>query len=382
MDSSEQLISLLQRCTARLSITNESGTGFFVAPGLILTCAHVVGNIESDKTAVMVQWNGQSYTAKIVRLFPEPYPDLALLKLENAPPVHPCVFLHEAVRTDDNLYSYGYTKLYPTGEPSTYVFEGLAGDSSRLMKFKFGEVRQGFSGAPLLNLQTGGVCGVMKLTRGESTLMGGRGIPTSVVLEQFPELGAMQKEFHQKDSRWYDYLSQQQRQSLSIVIPQNLASNIEIYYSFAKEDENLAKRLQKHLILLTREGYITEWYPGEVVLGVEPSELNKQHLKTARIILLLVSPDFIFEKGSGAQDNFEVQMAMDRSKSGAIVIPIKLRPINNWDLAPFGKLVSLPRNDIPVDEWRNTDAAFAEIAGEIRKVVDALRKSANSSSAR
>src|SRR5437870_4057273 len=146
MDSSEKLFALLQGCTVRLSILGESGTGFFVAPGFILTCAHVVGNVQSDGVSVTVEWERQTYTEKILRLLPEPYPDLALLKLEKAPSTHPCVFLHEAVQTHDNLYSYSYPKLYPHGDPSTFVVEGMS-DSPRLIKFKLGDIRQGFSGA-------------------------------------------------------------------------------------------------------------------------------------------------------------------------------------------------------------------------------------------
>lgn len=374
MHSSEQLIALLKRCTVRLSTSKESGTGFFVAPGLILTCAHVVGNVASDKISVTAQWEERMYPARIARLVPDPYPDLALLTLENAPPSHPCVLLHqEEAWIDDDLYGYGYSDLYPNGEPSSFKFEGTTGTPSILMKFKSGEVRQGLSGGPLLNRRTGGVCGVMKLTRGASSLMGGRGIPVATIFEQFPELVSLQQDFHRRDSRWYDFLTSDQRQELGVVIPQSPGSAIEIYYSFAKEDERFARELQKHLILLKRERYIVEWYPGEVVLGQEPSELNKQHLDTARIILLLVSSDFLFEKGSSVQGNYEVERAVERSKAGAIVIPIKLRQIQNWDLTPFGKLVALPRNGKSIEEWKYRDAAFAEIAGEIRRVVDALR---------
>lgn len=373
MNSSEQLIAFLKRCTVRLTTSEGSGTGFFVAPGFILTCAHVVGNVESDKLPVAVQWEEKTYLAKITRLVLDPYPDLALLKLEDAPPSHPCVLLHPETQIDDDLYGYGYSDLYPNGEPSSFKFEGTTGTPSILMKFKFGEVRQGLSGGPLFNLRTGGVCGVMKLTRGASSLMGGRGIPGAIVFEQFPELFSLQQEFHRRDSRWYDFLTPEQRQGLSAVTPQSPGGTIEIYYSFAKADEWFAKELQKHLILLKREQYIVEWYPGEVVLGQEPSELNKQHLETARIILLLVSSDFFFEKGSSVHDNYEMDRAVERGKAGAIVIPIKLRQVQNWDLAPFGKLVSLPRNGKPVDAWIHIDAALAEIAEEIRKVVDLLR---------
>ena len=33
-----RLYDLFARCTVRLELPNEQGTGFFVAPGLILTC--------------------------------------------------------------------------------------------------------------------------------------------------------------------------------------------------------------------------------------------------------------------------------------------------------------------------------------------------------
>lgn len=369
MNSSEQLIALLKRCTVRLLTPEGSGTGFFVAPGFILTCAHVVGNAEDDQVSVTVQWEEKTYPAKIVHLLPDPYPDLALLSLGDTFPPHPCVLLHQETRVDDDLYGYGYSDLYPNGEPSSFKFEGTTGAPSILMKFKFGEVRQGLSGGPLFNRRTGGVCGVMKLTRGASSLVGGRGVPGTVVLEQFPQLFSLQQDFHRRDSRWHDFLTPEQRQDLGVVPPQIPEGTIEIYYSFARADEWFAKELQKHLILLKREQYILEWYPGEVVLGQEPNELNKQHLDTARIILLLVSSDFLFEKES----NYEVDHALERRKAGAIVIPIKLRQVPNWDLAPFGKLASLPRNGKPVSEWKHKDAAFAEIAGEIRRVVDMLR---------
>src|SRR5262245_34980271 len=38
----DRLLQLLQRCTVRIDAGDEQGTGFFVAPGLLLTCDHVV----------------------------------------------------------------------------------------------------------------------------------------------------------------------------------------------------------------------------------------------------------------------------------------------------------------------------------------------------
>src|SRR6185503_21198822 len=133
------------------------------------------------------------------------------------------------------------------------------------------------------------------------------------------------------------------------------------------ENFDLAKELQKHLILLKRQKIITNWHPGLITLdGGTPDEQVMHHLNTARIILLLVSPDFIFSEEHG---NLEVERAMERGRSKeAVVIPINLRNIDNWRNMPFGKLQAIPRNEKPVKEWSNRDAAFAEIAREIRGV--------------
>jgi len=67
-------------------------------------------------------------------------------------------------------------------------------------------------------------------------------------------------------------------------------------------------------VLLKRLKIITEWYPGKVTLeGEDPDEQIMNHLNSARIILLLVSPDFIFSEEHG---NIEVERAMERHNQG------------------------------------------------------------------
>ena len=84
----------LQQCTVRLNYGESQGTGFFVAPGVILTCAHVVEYAESNPINVFWKANNQTYTAKIETLLEYPI-DLALLKLEGDIPKHGCVDLDE-----------------------------------------------------------------------------------------------------------------------------------------------------------------------------------------------------------------------------------------------------------------------------------------------
>ncbi|MEA5627352.1 trypsin-like serine protease [Nostoc sp. UHCC 0251] len=42
----------LQRCTVRLNVSSSQGTGFFVAPNWILTCAHVVESAKDNPVQV------------------------------------------------------------------------------------------------------------------------------------------------------------------------------------------------------------------------------------------------------------------------------------------------------------------------------------------
>ena len=103
----------LQQCTVRLNYGESQGTGFFVAPGLILTCAHVVEYAESNPINVFWKANNQTYTAKIETLLEYPI-DLALLKLEGDIPKHGCVDLDEREpKINQYLYIFGYPKAIP-----------------------------------------------------------------------------------------------------------------------------------------------------------------------------------------------------------------------------------------------------------------------------
>ena len=184
-----QLEDLLQQCTVKLTIPGTGwGTGFFVAPGLILTCAHVVR--ESNSQPIRVRWQSQENWAEAVveRSLPDPY-DLALLRVATPTDANPpCVYLDAAIESRDPLYLFGYPDQdFPNGCPVTFSCEGLTGDEPPLIKFALGQVRPGMSGSPLLNQRTGKVCGIVKFTRDRSIDLGGGAIPAHVILDQFPE---------------------------------------------------------------------------------------------------------------------------------------------------------------------------------------------------
>jgi hypothetical protein len=77
---------------------------------------------------------------------------------------------------------------------------------------------------------------------------------------------------------------------------------------------------------------------GMIAISAREREIDK-HLKTAQIIFLLVSPDFM---DSDYCYGIEMKRAIERHElREASVIFVILRPIY-WQGAPFGKLQALP----------------------------------------
>jgi hypothetical protein len=142
---------------------------------------------------------------------------------------------------------------------------------------------------------------------------------------------------------------------------------IEVFFSYAHEDESLRDKLAKHLKLLERQGVIQGWHDRQILPGTEWQGQLDRHLETAQIILLLISADFL---ASDYCYDIEMKRALERHEAGdARVIPIILRPVDNWDQSPFGKLQALPKGGKPITRWPNEDEAFANVAQGIRAVV-------------
>ena len=152
---------------------------------------------------------------------------------------------------------------------------------------------------------------------------------------------------------------------------QGIVNQITVFYSYAHADERLRKQLETHLGLLRQQGIIATWHDRQIVPGTDWAQAIDGHLATTRVILLLISQDYLF---SDYQYTVEVERAMERSKDGdAIVIPILLSPTADLESTPFGKLLALPSNRKPISKWLDKDEAFVDVARDIRAVVERLR---------
>jgi nucleoside-triphosphatase THEP1 len=151
---------------------------------------------------------------------------------------------------------------------------------------------------------------------------------------------------------------------------------IEILYIYAQEDKRLRKELDRHLSTMKRQGLIAAWHDSDIRAGAEWKEEIIRHIEMSRIILLLISPDFL---ASDDCYGLEMKRTLERNEAGEVrVVPIFLRPVN-WKGTPFEKLRGLPSNGIPVTKWPNRDEAFVDVANGIRKIVEELSTAISSS---
>jgi O-acetyl-ADP-ribose deacetylase (regulator of RNase III) len=68
---------------------------------------------------------------------------------------------------------------------------------------------------------------------------------------------------------------------------------VSMFISYSHKDQTLRAELEKHLIILRRQGLIEIWHDREITAGSEWRGAIDEHLQTARLILLLISPDFM-----------------------------------------------------------------------------------------
>lgn len=156
------------------------GSGFFVAPGWVLSCAHVV----AGTTNPGVLWRGHALVPNRVQLQPAEhgpdtqyaFPDAALLQVD-IPDGEPelCVpITTDPPAVKDQVWVYGFNGVR-VGRPERdgsllTVTDATPGQFIRVER---GQLAAGMSGGPVLNLNTYAVCGMAKATQLEGPALGG-----------------------------------------------------------------------------------------------------------------------------------------------------------------------------------------------------------------
>ena len=175
------MLELVRSATVRIERAvdrHHLGTGFFAAPGLVLTAAHVVAAFAPHELAVV--WRGQRHTPSDRLLLSEPvagashpWPDAAIVAVTVDD--HPCVPLSDEWPPElpkRSLYAWTYSTDYnSTTVSGTSVMLDYTGPTApepnatwQLVRVDWGRVIPGMSGAPLLDTRDLRVCAIMKST--------------------------------------------------------------------------------------------------------------------------------------------------------------------------------------------------------------------------
>ena len=184
------------------------GTGFFVAPGWVVTCAHVVEQLgEVMVTPADPRVVAPPVWRVVARSAPPPagwrsafwpFPDLAVLRTEEEAD-HPCPLL-EPRDPGPECYAWGYPQVEagvePDGSPASFRFEGVTGRG--FLQLKAGQAAPGISGSPLVCPVRRAVVGVVAVSRDTTSDLGGWAMPVSALLaggegvpEDLAEVGSL-----------------------------------------------------------------------------------------------------------------------------------------------------------------------------------------------
>jgi hypothetical protein len=139
-----------------------------------------------------------------------------------------------------------------------------------------------------------------------------------------------------------------------------------IFISYSHADESYKKKLEQHLALLKRLGIVETWSDRDLKPGQEWNDQIRSNLNGADIVLILVSASFL-----ASDYAYEEEMLAALKQTGKAVVPIILSPVV-WKLAPFARFQALPEDARPVSTWQNQDEAWAQIAGSLRRLVQAM----------
>lgn len=147
-----------------------------------------------------------------------------------------------------------------------------------------------------------------------------------------------------------------------------------VSYSHAENDETYRDELIKRLRILEREQLISYWDDESLKPGQRWNDEIIKQLESSRIILLIISSDFL---SSAYITAVELKRASERYQAKqAEVIPVLARCIG-WETTAFGtitlgELQALPTGAKFIEKWDSLDEAFTSVEEGIRRVARSL----------
>ena len=140
-----------------------------------------------------------------------------------------------------------------------------------------------------------------------------------------------------------------------------------IFISYAREDEEWVKKLERHLTSLQRQGLVDSWNDTRIMPGTSWNDSIMQALQEADIYIFMVTVDFL---ASTFINEREVPMALQRHEEDASIriVPVIVRPCD-WSAEPYGQFQALPTDAKPLSTWSSEDEALFKVVQGIARLV-------------
>lgn len=147
---------------------------------------------------------------------------------------------------------------------------------------------------------------------------------------------------------------------------------VNIFISFADEDKNLVKEIEKVTKPWVRQELVKIWHKGQLLGGGREKQLSFSEMENADIILVCISSDYLFSDGLYEEMTTAVNLRNQQNKT---VIPVLMR---DYDLSktPFKGITPLPSSRIPLtsSKWPSLDQAFYIFVQELERVITSTKE--------
>jgi len=145
---------------------------------------------------------------------------------------------------------------------------------------------------------------------------------------------------------------------------------IRVFCSYSQKDRRFLKKLDEHFSVLKRSMNIAFWQDAMISPGTDWSKEIESALKSADIVLLLISSSFF---ASRYCIEIELEKALVRAELGQTrIVPILLRPCD-FRNSPIAHLASLPRDGTPIQSGlRINERRIIEVVDGIRSVISEI----------
>ncbi|MDF2188287.1 serine protease [Paraflavitalea sp. CAU 1676] len=234
------ITELLAFCCVKL-VNGKRGTGCFVAPALVLTCAHVIpdNKVKGDVVFIQPKDADREFEATVIELSRDDDEDYCLLSVKEYRSKISLI-IGTDVLAGDKVFGYGYP-VYDNQQRSDGFYgeyEALTGAPDPVRyphgfhKIKNTQIMPGFSGSPVISLRTGQCIGIMTESRNRNDALGGWAIPTSLLLERLSQIEGFGKAPAELVSLWNTALTTYK--SLREIVPSPTVPRDDILYSNAQ----------------------------------------------------------------------------------------------------------------------------------------------------